>query len=481
MRSRPSETAKVALYCILSNVLLFCGFFNNCWHVADQQLFVSQNYDTESLVVGRMVKSRQDGIFSAGGLTGLGIPDGAPADFEKEAFRFQYQAYMNGLTFGSFVTYQSQIGGQGILFSILDGLMHLSPQTKLQMFRAFTSLLSAFTVTMIALWFYWEFGLLVSSFVLASAVLSSWLAVFGGKLWWSMWSWYLPIVVLMYHLKNTRPTNRRHLTFGVLVFIVIFVKCFFTGYEYITTTFIMMMAPFVYYGMLDRLSFRALISGSLTAAFSSSLAILVSLTILSIQIASVEGSLLKGVDHIAYALQKRTYADPSDFPSVYAASLDSSTATVLVQYLAGDFFDAGNYLATSNEFVSRFVFRIRYLYLIFLFAIASVFLYAFRNRRPDREKAQGNLALVSATWFSLLAPLSWFVIFKAHSYIHAHLNNIVWQMPFTLFGFALCGLVLKHTRDCRRSVRTRPIRRRCMDVERIEGAEADGQAKAQGT
>jgi hypothetical protein len=47
-----------------------------------------------------------------------------------------------------------------------------------------------------------------------------------------------------------------------------------------------------------------------------------------------------------------------------------------------------------------------------------------------------------STWVSILAPLSWFIIFKAHSYIHTHMNYIVWQMPFVLFGSALCGVVL---------------------------------------
>ena len=45
-----------------------------------------------------------------------------------------------------------------------------------------------------------------------------------------------------------------------------------------------------------------------------------------------------------------------------------------------------------------------------------------------------------ATWFSFLAPLSWFVIFKAHSHCHTHMNFLVWQMPFTILGVALCGV-----------------------------------------
>jgi hypothetical protein len=435
--------AKFTLYGVLSCILLFMGFFANYWQVADQQWFLSQNYDMESFVVGRIVKSHQDGIFSDGGLTGNGSPDATRATFENEAFVFQYRAYENGLRFGSFSTYDSQIGGQGIVFSIVDELIRLSPRAKLRVFHALTSLLTSVTITLIALWFYEEFGLLVSLPVLASSVLSPWLTVFGGKLWWSMWSFYLPMVVMMFHLKNRSPASSRHIMLGVLAFMGIFVKCLLTGYEYITTTLIMMMVPFVYYSTLQRLNFREFIRGSLTAVFSSSLAILLSLTILCAQIASVQGSFSKGVDHIAYSLKKRTYAAPDSFQREYAASLDPQSATVVMTYLGGSFFGPSHYLPTSSPFISRVVRGVKYLYLIFLFGIISVFLFALRGRYLDREKEKSSLALVSATWFSLLAPLSWFVIFKSHSFAHTHMNYIVWQMPFTLFGFAICGLLLQ--------------------------------------
>jgi hypothetical protein len=63
--------------------------------------------------------------------------------------------------------------------------------------------------------------------------------------------------------------------------------------------------------------------------------------------------------------------------------------------------------------------------------------------RQAQDLKQKKLALIAATWFSILAPLSWYIIFKAHSFIHTHLNNILWQMPFVLFGFAVCGLAIK--------------------------------------
>jgi ABC-type multidrug transport system permease subunit len=73
----------------------------------------------------------------------------------------------------------------------------------------------------------------------------------------------------------------------------------------------------------------------------------------------------------------------------------------------------------------------------------SGMLYFLRNRCVAEEEKQKRVALIFATWFSILAPLSWFIIFKSHSYLHVHMNFIVWQMPFVFFGFAVCGLVVK--------------------------------------
>lgn len=440
----PSESIKVFFICTLAILLLFFGFFTNSWKVADEQWFVKYQRDSESYIVGRMVKSRQDGIFSAGGLIGVGSPNATPVWYDDKPFPFQYLAYINGLTFGAYSTYKSQIGGQGMFFSILDSLIPLSPQGKLRLFHAFTSLLLALALALIILWFYWEFRLSVALFVLACAVFSQWLVVFGRNLCWSMWAFYLPMVVIMLYLKRNRAVmNRQSITFGILIFIAVFIKCIFNGYEYITATLVMMMVPFVYYSILDKLSFQRFLRGLFAAACGSCLAILISFSALCFQIASVEGNFLDGVDHLIYVLLKRTHAPSRYFPSENVASLESSTTTVVVKYLKGTFLDLNNYLSTSSPFVSRYLFKVRYLYLIFIFLIMSVFLYSRRNRCVSEKERQRCLALIFATWFSILAPLSWFIVFKAHSHIHTHINYIVWQMPFTFFGFAVCGVFVK--------------------------------------
>lgn len=435
----PSQTLKACFICSFSVLLLFLGFLTNGWRIADQQWFDNFQHDMESFIVGRMVKSRHDGIFSSGGLTGEVNVDTNPVAAD------QYLAYTNDLPLGTYYSaYYSQIGGQGMLFSMLDKSITLSSQGKLRLFNALTSFLTAIAVAAIILWFYLEFGLTVALFVLASAVCSQWLAVFGRNLWWSLWSFYVPMIVMMHYLRSKRELmNIKPLALGALVFIAVFIKCLFTGYEYISTTLIMMTVPLVYYGILKGWNVRKLLSGLFTAGFSSCLAILATFLILCFQVASVKGSFQDGIHHIAHVFAERTYASPKDFPPEYAASLKSSAIRVVARYLWGTYFDANNYLSCSNQFVSAYLLKVRYIYVVLLFMMASAVLYFFRDRCLTEKEGRKCLALVLATWFSMLAPLSWFIIFKSHSYIHVHMNFIVWQMPFVFFGFAVCGFAVK--------------------------------------
>lgn len=440
IRSRP-ETLKVFLILGFSLLVLYLGFFKNYWRVADRDWFEHHQRDTESFIVGRMVMSHQGGILSCGGLTGQGNPYSTQVDIDDAASNVanQYLAYTNGLPFEGYDTYNSQIGGQGMFFSILDKSIPLSAGKKLSVFHALTSLFSAIALTAIVLWFYLEFGSTVAFFVLASVIFSQWLVVFGRNLWWSIWAFYLPMAGVMYYLRLRGERMNKPLKFEVIVFFGIFIKCLFTGYEYITTTLVMVTVPITYYGVLKQWNLRKFLTVFVSTAFSSCLAILFTFVILCFQISSVKGSFKDGVNHIVYSFALRTYANPHNFPSEYTASLESGTARVVAAYLRGTFFDANNYLSGKKILPKLYYYR-----LIILFIMMSGMLLLLRNKGVSEEEKRKRVALVFATWFSILAPLSWFIIFKAHSYIHTHMNFIVWQMPFVLFGFAICGLAVRN-------------------------------------
>ncbi len=416
----------------------------NFWRVAEQQWFGSFNADAESLIIGRMVKSRQDGILSEGGLTGLGSLDATPADYSGSAFSNQYLAYANGLTFGAYTTYNSQIGVQGMVYSLLDRLLGLPSEDKLRLFHALASLFSAAALSAIVLWFYLEFGLIVALAVLGSAIGSHWVVVFGRNLWWSFGAFYLPMIAVMYCLRHRRALpDVRLRELALVVIITVFVKCALNGYEYITSALVMMVVPLVYYSILNRSTLRRFLAGLTTAGISSCAAILLSMLVLCFQVGSVEGSFQDGVDHIATALSKRTYGIAQDLPAGYVPSLESSVTDVLATYLQGSFFEGNRkYITRLHAFLAQHPPRVRYWHLIPLSVIASGGL-CFLGRSCADGK-QRDLALLGATWFSILAPLSWFVVFNAHSYVHTHIDYIVWHMPFVLFGFAVCGLVVKN-------------------------------------
>ena len=425
-------------------MLLFFGFLFNLWHVAEQQWFDRHQRDTESLVVGRMVKSRQDGIFSAGGLTGAGITTNIQQGWiSSNQIDNQYAAYLNKGSFDEFSTYMSQPGGQGIIFSLFDRLIPLSPKIKLWSFYVLTALLSAIALAAIVGWFYEAFGGWVAIFVIGSAVLSQWLTVFGKNLWWSLWAFYLPMIAVMYFLKRYRETlDRQLIRFGIVIFIAVSIKCFINGYEYITTTLVMMMVPFVYYVILDKWSGRQCVKWTLAAGLGSGVAIFFSLIMLCFQIGAAKDGFMDGVEHVIWSFGKRTYANAEDYPPVYAASLEAGTIGVVITYMNGIFFDLNNYLSNTNSFVSNSVLKVRYFYLIVLFMVMSALLFWRSNEKEIAERRRHYIALIWTTWFSILAPLSWFVIFKAHSYIHTHMSFLLWQMPFTFFGFAVFGSVV---------------------------------------
>lgn len=441
--SQSENIPKMSLW-LVSILLLFFGFYANTWHVAHQEWFDTHQRDTEGLIMGRMVKSRQDGIFSAGGLNGYGTFEKVDQQWiTSSQVENQYSAFLNRLSFDEYGTYKSQPGGQGMIFSLLDKLLPLSPALKLKFFYLLTALLSAIALTAIIGWFCEEFNWIVALFVLASAVFSHWLTVFGKNLWWSMWAFYLPMIVVLYYLKQNRDTeNRLPIKLGILILISVFIKCFINGFEYITTTLVMMVVPLVYYAILDKWNKDQCFKFAFTVVIGSGVAIFFGLTLLCFQIGAVKGSVSDGIEHVVYSFGKRTHGQAENFDKVYAASLKASTIGVVVAYVKGVFFDFNNYLSTTNIFISKHIMKVRYIYLISLFAITSVLLY-FRSSSALTEKRHQNIALIWTTWFAVLAPLSWYVIFKAHSQIHLHMSFLLWQMPFTFFGFALFGALLR--------------------------------------
>ena len=432
------------LLLLISTLLLGTGFLNNQFKVAEQKWFQNHQQDTESLVIGRMVKAKRDGIFSAGGLTGQvsGIQQIATdkLQWSGQAVSSQYQAYYNDLDFTSFNPYFSQIGFQAITFSLIDKILPLSPPHYITVLKVLNAYSFAFVLSLIIRWFKIEFGLFSALMVLLTTICSHWVTVFGRNLWWVMWAFYLPYLVSLHHLEKKTPTNRALL----LIYITVFIKCLYNGYEYITTTLLMMVTPYIYYWRLEGWNFKCLVRRLLIVGTTAMVSILSTTIILAAQISAVKGGLKAGFHHIfIYSVGKRTHGDAGSYPEVYANSLKTDVLTVVKRYLNGFIFDFNQMLSGSSPYL-----KVKYQAVIVVFALVSCLVLLCHSlfqqgKLPQLEGSIDKLkALSTVLWFSLLAPLSWMVIFKGHSYIHTHMNFITWHMPFTLLGFGLVGTFL---------------------------------------
>jgi hypothetical protein len=443
-RQRPTNRLIVLALSLSS---LWLGFSANVWHASSQDRFLDDLRETESLVVGRLVMTRQGGLLAEGGLPGAGIPGDIHADWiSQEQVSDQYSTYLEGSTFENFSPYLSQIGGQAMLYGLLDRVVPLSPRNTLRLFHAIAALLSALALALVVLWFFDEFGMFAAVVVLCSILLSDWLTVFGRNLWWSLWAFYLPMVGVMYYLRrrSAPPADWRRL--GALSFLLIAIKCFINGYEFITTTVVMMMVPLVYYDWARRTAVAEFFRRSTAMLVGAAAAIGASLFTLSSQIASAtQGSISDGWRHIWYALGKRTYGAGDDYSELVSSSHEASVAEVLGTYVSGAYLDTTQFVSSFRLYRLRFLLEheVGYAQLLVLFALGSVALVVIGRGSMSEEVRHKSVALVATTWFSITAPLSWYIMFKGHAQIHTHLDYLLWQMPFTLFGFALLGVVVR--------------------------------------
>jgi len=426
------------LICCLTALTI--GFYSNFWKAANQDWFNFFQYDSESLVIGKLALSERQSIFSEGGLLGRYYNTATI----KDAGLYQYELYKNNSNTidNNFKTYNSQIGGQAFTFAILDYISPFSNVNNLKIFKLLTSVLTALFLSLILLWFFENIGVGTAIFTLILILFSQWITVFGNNLYWSLWSFYIPFIttltIFSMEIKKNKTLSIK--TIYILVFLSVFLKCFYSGMEYITTTLIMLVIPIFYYASIDNWKLRILFNRILAASVSSIAAIILSFTILSIQLATVKGSMTKGFKHIWYSFIKRTYGDSSDYSDIIKESFDSRLSEVLLNYLNGVAINFNNILTKSSDSELLKIEFDELIILIVLFSCLGLLLSKFYGKYIINTKK--TVALITTCWLSILAPLSWIILFKGHSYLHTHMNHIMWYMPFAILGYAVIGHVI---------------------------------------
>ncbi len=415
-------------------IILFPGYAFNIYGTASNEWFESHQRDSESLVVGRITPKSDAGLFANGGFLErlAGREDMVGATYD------QYTEDRQPLTAASYSTYTGQFGLQGYVLTMVDRILRLATiggHDRLWLLQ--TGVAAAFAVTLAYLLanIWREFGLTPALLGLAMLVFSPWLTVFARNLYWVPFTWFLPIAAAWhFYVVNPIPSGRRLFTALTWVSFFIIIKSL-CGFEYITAI-AGATAGVIGYGLIkSKTRLTTILIHGLIGFIVISLAVVAAIIIQISALAVVRGDLIAGWNDFAERVLYRTYGDPLAFNPQLAASLKASVGEVLSKYWTEGqpVFSIGQALsANAAQLVSPLI-----------ALIASSALYVLWRDRSDPDRRAQVMAISFLAIVSLMSSLSWMIVAKAHSYIHIHMNYVLWHVPFLLFAGPLSVRIVR--------------------------------------
>ncbi len=336
--------------------------------------------------------------------------------------------------------YESQYGLQGKVFQKLSLLLQDTSAIDTagmeqalsdceDMLRLVCALATAGALLLVCGLLVRKYGRLMAGIFYVVFLLSPWVVNFANNLYWVEFTWFLPMAAGL--LCSIKVEKRFWRIVGyALVFITIMIKCL-CGYEYISSV----MLGAILFLLVD-------LAGAAAGQDRKQCALLVR-TIFCMGISALAGfaaaiclhapvksggSLTEGIRMIIQEdVLRRTYgADLNAFenlPDFEQAGLNASAWATLCKY-----FHFKTQVITGID---------GNLFPLLCLVPLALLAWDYKKKRLKTEE----LALYVV---SFLVPVSWFLLAKSHSYVHTHMNFVLWYMGYV----QIClYVVVRHVRD----------------------------------
>ena len=424
---------KTITFVVVSFILLTANFRWNVVNGANPELFDNFQFDSEALVIGRLLLSQNEGISVHNGFLGLLYP--GVDNLNTDICLWQYLAYENNLSYTGYEGYFTQPAGNAFLYYCLITPFSLKGKPALNLLYLFNSILSALVLVVFLCWVKRLWGLHIAIAVFVAILFSQWTTLFGRNLYWIFWAFYIPFISSLWYLefRSSGSKNIRLREVFLVLYIPMVVKCLLNGFEYISSVLVMAMIPFIFYGIYNRWGWNLFIKRFLIGSAGALAAVLTVMLFLSVQLAFEKGTLKDGVEYIMYSFNKRSFGEGEVYSDYVAASLESNLANVVSIYFYSHVWNISHWFGeTFLNLFGRVQVRV---IVLCLMALSGYWLYGLNKIKALSREELKRKALIATLWVSISGPLSWIIIFKGHSYIHTHMNHIVWLFPFMLFAF----------------------------------------------
>jgi hypothetical protein len=377
-------------------------------------LLIDRVYDdtSEQLVIGRMARSAADGLTSGNGDVGVNY---FPGQNRLEYYEAQRKYFENPELIHTlrpkWGPYPSHFGLQGIAFSIIDFVNPLPRKIRIEFYHLLASLLAAGMLVWIAAILRRRFGWAAFFGFLFPPAVEPMFSALAPNLYWVVGLWFIPMAIAMMLSDEDEPKRRARL---IGLAFVAFLAKFLCGYKF-TSTVIVAAAVGCMLSVReipDRLSrmlrdvawiIAAGVGAFVVAAFAH---------------AARQG----GFTVIAQKAANRMTGDAASLQDQLMFGKFASIGSVLSTYLGS------NFIALIKSF--GVVLALLTFTAILALLDGKVNWWLGGDRRKLRILALAFLA-------SLAAPLSWLVLGKAHSFVHPHIDMIMWYVPTVPLGCAM--------------------------------------------
>lgn len=321
---------------------------------------------------------------------------------------------------GKWDSYESQFGLQGKIFKKIASFFD-NYNSAVDFSRLLCSILLAITLIGLVTLIYRKYNLLLAGCFYIVFLLSPWIVNFANNLYWVEFTWFLPMLVGLFCSLNIESRKTRIASY-ILVFFAVMVKCL-CGYEYISTIMISAVAfpiaDLVRGVFLKRKDYaicclRAIIILGLMALLGFLVAIMLHAGYRG------DGNLVNGmIDIFQTDVLRRTNGGSLDaFGEEFWPSLTASRWEVLLTYF-------NFYPLYQCEIITGIPGN--------LFPIISITPLAILFF--DAKNKDVNYQIYALYFLFFLAAISWFVLAKSHSYVHIHMNYVLWYFGFVQLCF----------------------------------------------
>lgn len=342
-------------------------------------------------------------------------------------------------TFGA---YTSNVCIHGHIYRLLNAVLPISNRFLILLLKFICCAWTAAMLGMILYWIAWQTAIaipLIVSVILAIAC--PLFTMYGTNLYWCAGNLFFPMAIMTSLMRSRKFHDGAPRQQCVKLALTAFVTCVIKQllyFEFVSSVMIAMTIPLIYWLIAAHKKymdwvfyFGATIAGAVVSfltAFSVRLVLLV-----------ISFGWQRATEIIFQNFSNRILGteDASNTSPRILESAEASYTLVLGRMLNRPCISIGNIRITM----------IQMMWICGVCVVGYFLLSRLYCRHYEKRGAVSKswFALTIATAISALAPLSWFILAKPHTYIHEIHCSFVWFCPFVFMMLALIGETLKQT------------------------------------